>query len=451
MNRSHTFPEDFLWGCATASYQVEGAWDVDGRGPSIWDIFSHTPGHVENDDTGDVACDHYHLYRGDIALMKWLGLRAYRLSLSWSRILPEGEGALNEKGIDFYNRLIDSLLEAGIEPWITLFHWDLPQALQDRYGGWEGRETGKAFADYASLVADRFSDRVKNFFTINEFFCFCIMGHQYGRHAPGLRLPKKEVNALSHNALLAHGLATQALRAGARQPLRVGLADNPAYAVPVMETDAHIEAARVAMRELNARFLTAYLEGRYTARYLESEGENAPAHTDEEMAIIAEPLDFIGLNMYHPTYVRADDTARQGWSMVPMPPAHPRMNVEWLHFNPQIAYWGPRWLHEIWGAKSVYITENGACCDDRRNPEGEILDVDRVTYLREHLQAAHRAIGEKFPLKGYFLWSLLDNFEWAYGYSKRFGIIHVNYTTMERTPKMSAQFYREVIARGALV
>jgi len=445
------FPEDFLWGSATASYQVEGAAAVDGRAPSIWDTFSHLPGRVENDHHGDVAVDQYHLYKEDVQLMKWLGLKAYRFSLSWSRVLPDGIGAVNEKGADYYDRLVDELLANDIQPWITFFHWDLPQALEDTWGGWASPQTAKAFGEFVSLMTTRLSDRVTNFFTINEFQCFTDMGYRSGGpHAPGRSMGVKGANQVRHNGLLAHGHAVAAIRSNAKQKVKVGLAENSGVCVPVMETEGDIEACRKAMREVNAHFLTTILEGKYPDCYLQTEAENAPEYTDDEMKLIGAPLDFVGLNMYAPNYYRAADND-SGYEAVPHPISYPRMNMPWLFIGPQITYWGPRHLKEIWGVDEVYITENGCACEDRLTQEGEVYDTDRVLYLRNHFISAHRAVDEGWPLKGYFVWSLLDNFEWSWGYNKRFGITYVNYETKKRTPKLSAKFYKEVIAEGRVV
>ena len=448
MTQAQSFPADFIWGCATAAYQIEGAAQTDGRGPSVWDTFSHSPGRVALDQNGDVAVDHYHRYEEDIRCLQWLGARGYRFSFSWPRVIPNGTGATNPLGLDFYDRLVDALLAAGIEPWPTLFHWDLPQALEDR-GGWASRDTAQAFADYAGVIADRFSDRIQHYLTINEFACFTDSGYYDGVFAPGLRLPRARRNAIRHNALLAHGLAVRALRASARRPVKVGLAENPQPAVPVIETEEHIAAARKAMGEINAHFLTAVMEGRYRESYLTAEGADAPVFTDEEMAIIGTPLDLVGLNLYSPAHVRADD-GPSGYAVVPHPSSYPRLDMPWLHINPQITYWGPRLVSELWNVKHVVITENGAASQDQLTPEGEVYDTDRLMYLRQHFLAAQRAVAEGWPLKGYFVWTLMDNFEWAYGFTKRLGVFYTRLDTLERIPKLSAKFYRETIRRGSV-
>ncbi len=446
----YAFPDGFLWGAATASYQVEGAFAEDGRGVSIWDTYSHLPGRVYENHNGDIACDQYHRYREDVTLMKSLGLGAYRFSVSWSRVFPEGRGKVNEKGIDYYDRLVDELLSKGIEPWITLFHWDLPQALQDAYGGWASREIVSDFAEYAACVTKRLSDRVKNFFTINEFVCFIDYGYRDGERAPALRLSPSEACQTRHNALLAHGTAVGAIRDNAKGPVRVGLADNPPPCVPVIETEENIKATESAMRELNAGFLTAILEGRYTDKYLKDTGVNAPKWTPDEMKIISTPLDFVGLNLYSPVHVRASDS-EQGYEVLEDPETYPRMNIPFIKINPEILYWGARHLKNIWDVGSIYISENGCAAGDKQSHNGEIVDTDRVFYLKTHLKSVHRAVTEGYPLHGYFTWSLMDNFEWNHGYSKRFGIVYVDYQTLERTPKMSAQWYSRVIAENAVV
>jgi len=446
----YRFPEKFVWGCATASYQIEGAAAEDGRKPSVWDTFSHTPGKVQNGDTGDVANDSYHRYKQDVQLLKSLGVKAYRFSIAWPRVVPDGTGPANEKGIAFYERLLDELAGAGIEPYATLFHWDLPQALEDRFGGWQSPETSKAFADYAGLMAKRFSGRVRHFFTINEFSCFTDDGYASGEKAPGKKLPPAKVNQVRHNALLAHGLAVQAIRAAARPGTRVGIAQNPDVCVPAIESPDNIRAAQKAMREINAPFLTAVLEGRYMDSYLSAAGRAAPRYTDREMSAIGSPLDFVGLNVYIPTYICASETSA-GYTRPPRPSSAPRMASAWLYIGPEITYWAPRHLAEIWKVKDIYITENGCSSDDQIAEDGHIYDTDRVMYLRNHLAHAHRAVAEGWPLRGYFLWSLMDNFEWSDGYGKRFGIHYVDFQSQRRIPKLSAAYYREVIARNAAV
>jgi beta-glucosidase len=418
----------------------------DGRGLTNWDVFSHTPGKVFNNDTGDVACDSYHRYGEDIALLKAPGVKAYRMSIAWSRIFPDGRGKRNQKGIDYYNRVVDGLLAAGITPYVTLFHWDLPQALR---GGWQNRDTALAFADYAGVVAGTLSDRVHDFMTVNELRCFTDIGHLEGRHAPGLRLPPAQVNQVRHHGVLAHGLGVQAVRANARSGTRVGIADNTTFYVPVIETAEHIAAAKKATRENNAMFLTAIMEGRYIDAYLEREGANAPKVQPGDMAAISSPLDFVALNIYAPHWVRAD-AGPNGYAVISNVASSPRMASPWLVVGPEVAYWGVRMVSEMWKPKALYISENGASADDPVI-NGRIDDADRVMYLRNYVGQFRRAVAEGYPLEGYFLWSLMDNFEWADGYSKRFGIHYVDFATQKRIPKLSAAWYKEVIARNRLV
>ena len=444
------FPPGFLWGTATASYQVEGAVKEDGRGPSIWDTFSHTPGKVVNNANGDTANDHYHLYKSDVQLMKALGAKAYRFSVAWPRVFPNGDGPANPKGLDFYNRLVDELLANGIQPYATLYHWDLPQSLQDRFGGWEGRDTSKAFADYAGYVAERLSDRVKHIFTINEFGAFIEVGYRWGAHAPGLKLTGQRLNQTRHHAVLGHGLAVQAIRASAKRGTKVGLAENITIPVPVIETPQNIKAAEAAMREMNAQYLTVIMEGKYTDWYLKSNGADAPKFTAEDLKIMSSPLDFVGINVYTGEFVRADESAPAGFAHVPRPQSFPHAPSFWLFIAPDCLYWGPRHVAKLWGAKEIYITENGCSAADEP-ANGKVYDTDRVTYLRSYLTQLRRATADGIPVRGYFLWSLMDNFEWADGYTNRFGIHYVDYATQKRTPKLSADFYREVIAANAIL
>jgi len=445
---SRAFPQGFLWGSATASYQVEGAVNEDGRGPSIWDTFSHTPGKTNNGDTGDVADDHYHRYKEDVALMKALGLKTYRFSVAWPRVFPQGSGAPNPKGLDFYNRMLDELLAAGIQPYCTLFHWDLPQALEDK-GGWQSHDTSEAFANYACYVAAHLSDRVHHFMTLNEMRSFVDIGYREGRHAPGLKLPPAGVNQVRHNALLAHGLGVQAIRAHAKPGTKVVLAENADATVPIIETPEHIAAVAKAYRESNAGYLTAVMEGRYTDAYLAHHGAAAPKFTPADMKTIGSPVDFVGLNVYTPSYVRADDSPA-GFAHIPPPKSYPHMMSDWLRVGPEAIYWSPKLAAQLWNLKEIYITENGASSTDILAPDGHVYDSDRVMYLRNYLTQLHRAVSEGVPVRGYFCWSLMDNYEWADGYAYRFGIHYVDFKTQKRTPKMSAHFYKEVIARNGL-
>jgi beta-glucosidase len=458
-----SFPEAFFWGVATSSYQIEGAWDEDGKGESIWDRYAHTPGNIANGDTGDVANDHYHRYKEDVALMKELGVTAYRFSIAWPRIFPEGEGTPNPAGVDFYSRLVDELLGAGIEPFVTLYHWDLPQALHDKYGGWQSSETCKLFADYAGYTAAQLGDRVKYYFTINEFATFVETGYkgtdvQVGGGqtvhlgtAPGLTLDDAGVRQVRHHAVLGHGLAVQALRAQAPSGTKVGFAENLIVAVPVIDTPEHVRAAEAATREKNARFTTVMMEGRYTDQYLAEAGGAAPTFTDDELQTISAPLDFVGINLYRPNlYVEpSDDPA--GYREVPINASHPKMQSEWHIVDPEVMYWGPRHMHTIWNAQSIFITENGCAAADVVADDGRVYDSDRVMFLRGCLGQLQRATAEGVPVDGYFLWSAQDNLEWNYGYGNRFGIVYVDFETQQRIPKLSAHWFREAARRNAVV
>jgi beta-glucosidase len=444
------FPGEFLWGAATSAYQIEGAWNDDGKGESIWDRFVHTSGKIPSGDTGDVALDHYHRFKDDVRSIKALGAKAYRFSISWPRIFPHGTGAPNRKGLDFYDGLTDELLANGITPFATLYHWDLPQALQDNVGGWESRDTAKAFADYAGLVGATLSDRVKHFFTINEISTFVDDGYGGTMLAPGLGLPPARLNQVRHHALLGHGLAVQALRARSKPGTKIGLAENIAVCVPIVETTENISAAEHATRELNAGCLTAILEGRYTDAFLAAAGADAPKFTPEDMTTIAAPLDFVGLNIYSPQYIRGTASA-PGFEVVPFAKSHPRTASSWQYIGPEALYWGPRHVHKIWKVNDIFISENGCGTLDAPTADGLVDDTDRVMFLRSYLTMLQRATAEGVPVRGYFIWSLFDNFEWSDGYGTRFGLIHVDYASLKRTPKLSASFYSQVIRRNAVV
>jgi beta-glucosidase len=457
------FPNGFFWGVATASYQIEGAWNEDGKGKSIWDTYTHTPGHIKNNDTGDVANDHYHRYKEDVALMKDIGATAYRFSIAWPRIFPEGTGKPNPKGLDFYNRLADELKAAGIEPFATLYHWDLPQTLQDKYGGWRSKDTAKAFADYAGYMAEQLGDRVKHYFTINEFRSFVEGGYQgfdtqigggktlHLGGAPGLQPSNGELNQVRHHAVLGHGLAVQAIRARGPAATKIGFAENMRIAVPAIETHEYVKAAQTATREKNADFMTVLLEGRYTDDYLKSNGKDAPKFTDDELKAIASPTDFVGINVYKPnSYVAPSDKAPR-YREIPINASHPKMQSEWHVFDPQCLYWAPHHVQSIWGAKSIFITENGCAASDVVSADGQVYDSDRVMFLRAYLTELQRATADGVPVHGYFLWSAQDNFEWIYGYGNRFGIVYVDFKTQKRTPKLSAAWFREAARRNAVV
>ena len=455
---NYSFPPDFWWGAATAAYQIEGAANEDGRKPSVWDTFSRVPGHVKNGDTGEVACDHYHRFKDDVKLMAELGIKHYRFSISWPRIIPDGRGAVNEKGVDFYRRLTDTLLDHGITPHATLFHWDSPQALEDLYGSWRSREMAKDFAEYCSQTVKRLGDRITNWMTINEIYCFTYMGYGVGKvtqHAPGTVVKsRKEVLQTVHHALLAHGMGCQAIRAATPKPASVSLVVNFDSYIPVIETPENIEAAKRAFvaEEHNGTVLVPALTGAYQPQALEALGANAPEVQPGDMKTIAQPLDVLGYNIYTGSYVRAAGNAR-GYEILPLPREYPQMHMPWLNFVPESLYWGVRMISDALGKKDlpVLITENGCATEDDVTATGEVFDLSRVMYLRSYLRNAHRAVSEGYPLKGYFHWSLLDNFEWSWGYTRRFGITHVDYATQRRTPKQSFRWYQKVIQENRLL
>ena len=454
-----TFPKEFWWGAATASYQIEGAATEDGRKPSIWDTFSKTPGKVENGDTGDVACDHYHRYEEDVKLMADLGVKHYRFSIAWPRIIPDGRGAVNEKGLDFYKRLADCLLKNGITPHATLFHWDLPQALQDRYQGWQSREVVKDFGAYAEAVGKGLGDRVTHWMIMNEISCFAFgVGYGVGSqppHAPGIKLATvKERSNISHHALLAHGTGCQALRATCSRKPDVGAAENYNAYVPVYETPENIEAARLAFLSdaANGSILTPMLTGRYSDQWLAQFGDSAPDIKDGDLKLIAQPLDALGFNCYSGTYVRAASTPK-GFETFPCFDAYPKGSMPWLNIVPEAIYWGLRMVTDALGRKDlpVFISENGVADGAKPNAQGFVADIDRIMYYRQYLHNVHRALTEGYPVVGYFPWSLMDNFEWACGYTKRFGMTYVDFATQKRTPKLSYQWYQQVIRNGRVM
>jgi beta-glucosidase len=451
------FPSGFWWGAATAAYQLEGAAAVDGRKPSIWDTFSHTPGKVRNGDTGDVACDHYHLFRDDVRLMAELGVKHYRFSTSWSRVIPDGRGAVNDKGLDFYSKLVDELLANGITPHLTLYHWDLPQALQDRYRGWESREVADDFATYAGVMARRLGDRVTHWMTLNEIRTFVHIGYfvkSAAPHAPGIALEtEKDRWQVNHNALLAHGRGCQAIRAASPRKCSVGIAENFNPFIPVIESDEDIQAAKLAFTRdsANGAIIVPLLTGQYDPFWLQQRGASAPNIQSGDMETIHQPLDSLGFNCYTGSYVRAASTPA-GYEEIPMFEKFPKMGTPWLNCVPESIYWGIRMIRDAMGQRSlpIFISENG-CADSGPTPSTTpVQDIDRVMYLRAYLSQVQRAVSEGHKVVGYFPWSLLDNFEWADGYATRFGLVHVDYATQKRTPKLSYKWYQQVIRTGAV-
>ncbi|WP_031025447.1 GH1 family beta-glucosidase [Streptomyces sp. NRRL WC-3725] len=433
-------PHDFLWGTATAAYQIEGAVAEDGRSPSIWDTFSHTPGKIANDDNGDVACDHYHRWREDIGLMGQLGVNAYRLSVAWPRVVPGGTGPANPKGLAFYDELVDALLEAGITPSVTLYHWDLPQALQDR-GGWPERDTALAFAEYASVVAERLGDRVKLWATLNEPSCSAWIGHLEGTMAPGWTDLTAAVRASCH-LLLGHGLATQAIRAAA-PGAQVGIVNNLSTVHPASDRPEDLAAARRHDGHVNRWWLDPVHGRGFPADMVETYGVELPVD-DADLATIAAPLDWLGLNYYFPAYVADDPEGPAPYARSVRRDGVPRTGMDWEIDASGIETLLLR-LTEEYGARKIYVTENGSAFPDVVRPDGSVDDPERQDYLERHLAACASAARKGAPLAGYFAWSLLDNFEWAYGYDKRFGLVHVDYRTQVRTIKGSGHRYADIV------
>lgn len=466
MPESLTFPTDFLWGAATSAYQIEGAVREDGRTPSIWDTFSHTPGRTADGDTGDVAVEHYHRYRDDVALMADLGLNAYRFSVSWSRVQPTGRGPAVQRGLDFYRRLVDELLGKGIKPALTLYHWDLPQELEDA-GGWPARETAYRFAEYAGFVAEALGDRVESWITLNEPWCSAFLGYGSGVHAPGRTDPAAALQA-AHHLNLAHGLGTQALRAALPARARVAVSLNSSVVRAFSDSPADLDARRRIDNLANGIFHGPMLHGAYPADLLTDtaritdwsfvhEGDLAAAH---------QPLDALGLNYYTPALVSAaqDDptNARNDGHGASDHSPWPGSDDVAFHQTPgdrtEMGWTiDPTGLHELIMRYSreapglpLYVTENGAAYDDKPDADGRVHDPERIAYLHGHLAAVRGAITDGADVRGYYLWSLMDNFEWSYGYGKRFGAVYVDYETQARVPKSSAHWYAAVAAAGEL-
>lgn len=438
------FPDGFLWGTATAAYQIEGAVNADGRGPSIWDTFSHQPGRTHAGDTGDTACDHYHRFAEDVEIMADLGLNAYRFSVAWPRVLPDGTGAPNERGLAFYERLVDALLARNIRPFVTLYHWDLPQALEDT-GGWCRRETADYFADYAALMGRRLGDRVKDWITLNEPMSCVVLGHVFGIHAPG-RQDVGEAMRAAHHLNLAHGRGVRALRSTV-PGARVGITHVCMPVHPASDSEADREAARRFDAFINRWYFDPTLRGSYPEEVLEALGEAAPPVRPGDLDEIAPRIDFFGHNSYTRMIVR-DDPAAPLTRATPVPGPGPKTAMGWEIYPDHLRESLVR-IQRDYDPPAIVITENGAAFDDRL--EGDAVhDPQRVDYLRTHLQAALRAIEEGVRLRGYFCWSLLDNFEWAEGYSKRFGLVYVDYPTQRRIVKDSGRFFAEVARANAL-
>jgi beta-glucosidase len=434
-----SFPAGFLWGVATSAYQIEGAWASDGKGESIWDRFSHTAGKIQSGDTGDIACDHYHRFAEDVALMSRLGVKAYRFSISWPRVIPDGRGSINLIGLDFYDRLVDTLLMKNIEPFITLYHWDLPQSLQE-LGGWANREIGDYFADYASRVVTRLGDRARYWLTLNEPWCIAFLGNRSGVHAPGIRNEKIAVS-VSHNLLLAHGKAVEAIRSHGSQ-VKVGIANACNQIVPASNSREDIDAAELSWQRYAAWFLDPLLRGQYPDKAWHSYQELVPHVEAADLKTISQKLDFLGINFY----------TREIISAAGQPPkivGSEYTELDW-EVHPQSLRDLLRRLHDDYVLPPIYITENGAAFADVLSTDGHVHDLRRINYLAEHIKQVHSTIADGVDLRGYFVWSLLDNFEWAYGFSKRFGIVRCDFDTLKRTTKDSGRWYSQVVKQNGL-
>lgn len=465
MEPSHTihvmeFPENFAWGVAAAAYQIEGAATEDGKGPSVWDDFTKQPGKVLDGHNGDIACDHYHRFHEDVALMKALGVRNYRFSISWSRVIPEGTGAVNERGLDFYDQLVDALLAAGIQPWATLFHWDFPSALFHR-GGWLNRDSADWFSDYTRVIAGRLSDRVRNWMTLNEPQCFIGFGHAMGTNAPGLKLGLADCLQIGHHVLLAHGKSVQVLRSHARDSTKIGWAPVGVVSVPSPGAgERDIEAARQSMFSVaggdsqsmgmpanlwsNTWWGDPVVFGCYPEDGVLAAGAAMPEIAPGDMEIISQPIDFYGANIYSGTCYQAGGDGK------PERVAHaantPLSAFKWP-IIPESLRWGPRFLHERYSLP-IIVTENGVSLADWVSLDGKVHDPQRIDFLQRYLGELRRGIADGADVRGYFHWSILDNFEWAEGYKQRFGLVHVDYKTQLRTPKESAYWYREFAAKN---
>lgn len=443
------FPKNFIWGFAAAAPQIEGAIAADGKGESIWDRFAATPGKVRNGDTLEHACEHYNLFKEDFRLMRSLGVRHYRLSIAWPRIFPTGTGSPNRKGLDFYKRVFDSMEKNDIQPWVTMFHWDLPQALETSFGGWRDRRVVDAFALYADTIVKEFGDRVKHWITLNEIFCFTTLGYGNGQKAPGLKLPDGVVNQTYHHALLCHGHGVRAVREYGGKRAKVGLTDNSLISVPVTETPADIEAARSEFRRDNWRTIDAIYRGGYDPSYLRQAGKDRPKLQKGDFDLISLPTDFLGMNIYTGKFVQAGKGGRV--ETIPHPVSYPQADASWLKHMPQVMYWGPRHVADIYGVKEIHITENGCGYNDQPTAEGRINDLHRRDLIRNYLCELRRGIRDGVPVKGYFLWSFMDNFEWEDGYDMRFGIVYCDFKTQKRTPKLSARWFSQVVARNSIL
>lgn len=440
------FSKDFIWGAASSSYQIEGAAYEDGKGLSVWDIFCRKPDVIRNNQTGDIACDHYHRYAEDVALMKEIGIKAYRFSISWPRILPDGTGKINEKGLDFYKRLVDELLKNGIEPYITLFHWDYPYELYKK-GGWLNSESPDWFSEYTRIVVENLSDRVKNWMTLNEPQCFILLGHDIGKHAPGVKLGFTEVLQATHNSLLAHGKSVQAINSFSKQKCIIGYAPVGQTAVPETNSLEDIEAARIYMFEsfeknkfVNSLWMDPVILGSYPEKLLKSLEQWMPDIKQDDLKTICQPIDYLGVNIYTApnVFLRNGDMEYS-----PKKNGFARTAINWS-VEPESLYWGPKLFHERYKIPIV-ITENGLSNTDWVSLDGKVHDPQRMDFMDRYIGSLKRAASDGVDVKGYFHWSIMDNFEWGEGYNERFGLIHVDYETQKRTIKDSAYRYKSII------
>ena len=447
------FPNDFLWGVAAASYQVEGGVADGGRKPSVWDMFCAQPGKVKHGHTGAVACDQYHRYEKDVQLMSDLGAQAYRLSIAWPRVIPDGDGAINEQGLDYYDRLVDALLAKGIEPWVTLYHWDMPTAAFDK-GGWLNRDSADWFQRYTEAVAKKLGDRVTHWFTFNEPQVFLTLGHVTGEHAPGMKYGDAEVLRCIHHVLLSHGKSAMALREHCAKTPTIGWAPCGRVCYPDNESSqADVDGAKAFMFSLAGEehgwtfdfswFSDPAILGSYPKLGLDKRGHLMPAGFEKDLETINQPIDFHGVNIYQGDRVKAGDNGPQ---RVAPGPGYPRTHFDWP-ITPESLYWGPKLLADRYKLP-MYITENGCAQPDFVHSDGEVHDAARVDFLRRYLWQLRRAANDGIDVRGYFQWSIMDNFEWAEGYEKRFGIVYVDYETQERIPKDSYRFYAETIKQN---
>ena len=443
-------PNNFIWGAAAASYQIEGGAYDDGKGLSVWDMMCRIPDKVFEGETGEIACDHYHRWQEDVNLMAEVGIQAYRLSISWPRVIPDGTGKVNAAGLAFYDRLVDALLEKNIQPWITLFHWDYPYELFCR-GGWLNPNSSDWFADYAKVIIEKLSDRVSHWMTQNEPQCYLGLGHQAGVHAPGICLGFAEVLRAIHNSHLGHGKAVMAMRAAARQPLKIGAAPVGVVKIPATNTNADIEAARKDTFGVfgldcwnNSWFADPLILGNYPQDGLELFREYLPKIADDDLKTMCQPLDFYGVNIYQGQKVKAEPNGLRASIDIPGPLGRERTMMDWP-VTPEALYWGPKFLYERYKLP-VVVTENGLACCDWVHHDGAVHDPQRIDFLTKYIREFKRAATDGVPCQGYFQWSIMDNFEWAEGYRKRFGLIHVDYQTQKRTLKDSAYWYKNVIS-----